>query len=540
MNQPAHVSRFPVEIFRLDVDRSTPADAPRSPFLARFHACLPDRPGSIAGLAGDIAGVGGNISLFHYDRAADAHRVSVEVHLPSAEAVDSLLRVLGEGKGLSPLPPSESGDEVAVTDLDGILEIKVRLVNEPGWLAAFAAVVARLGSNLTYMIYDEGADPFSAVMALVAPGTAGIDRLLEALNERHYSYRVTYRGGQGDEADRVIGLKLVERYFIRLRALLPESDVDEIRGLVESSRDLHQDLIGFYREAGNDLPAADVFETVLSFAARARGNTGDKFVLREMEPIDLGGAELLGFRLPTSENVYLVRHGDELTMIDAGHGIYFADLTRCWERMGLDPSRIRRILATHPDTDHIGAAGYFEEAYGTEVWMHPAGDEIISQMNRGLGAPEKIRKLNRYYTRLSVAFTACRFPGHPRHFETGDLGCAGAFRIADVVLAGPLRFEVLESRGGHVRGQVFLLERKAGLLFTSDYLLNTGSLSPDERSQLGIYRSMVINPNDDPALYRDECADLLSLATDVARGLPPAQGRRISILPGHGDRYTLD
>ncbi len=536
MSDYASAAGFPVGIYRLDASRTTSPDQPHGPFLARFQANLPDRPGSIAALATDIARAGGNISLFHYDRAADPQRVSVEAHLPSEDAVDALLEVLDQGRAQA--PPRESGEEVAVTDLDGILEIKVRLVNEPGWLAAFATVVAGLGSNLTYMIYDEGADPSSAIMAMVAPGPAGIDRLLEALNERRYSYRVTYRGGRGEEVDRVIGLKQVERYFIRLRALLPESDVDEIRGLVASSRELHQDLIGFYREAGNDLSAADVFETVLSFAARARGNTGDKFVLRRMTPIDLGGVELAGFRLPTSENVYLLRHDDELTMIDSGHGIYFDDLTKAWGRMGFDPARIRRILATHPDTDHIGGAGHFEAAFGTEVWMHPAGAQIISGMNRGLGAPERIRKLNRYYTRLSVAFTACRFPEHPRHFDTGELGYAGAFKVISTVTAGPMRFEVLESRGGHVRGQVFLLERRAGLLFTSDYLLNTGSLSPDERSQLGIYRSMVINPNDDPVLYREECADLLSLASDIDRELSPS-GRRMTILPGHGDRYSL-
>ncbi len=237
-----------------------------------------------------------------------------------------------------------------------------------------------------------------------------------------------------------------------------------------------------------------------------------------MAPIDLGGVELAGFRLPTSENVYLLRHDGELTMIDAGHGIYFDDLTKAWAGMGFDPARIRRILATHPDTDHIGGAGHFEAAFGTEVWMHPAGAEIISGMNRGLGAPERIRKLNRYYTRLSVAFTACRFPEHPRHFDIGELGCAGAFKVVGTVTAGPLRFEVLESRGGHVRGQVFLLERRAGLLFTSDYLLNTGSLSPDERSQLGIYRSMVINPMTTPPSTGRNAPTFSASPSDIDRG----------------------
>ncbi|HEX9137324.1 MAG TPA: MBL fold metallo-hydrolase, partial [Nitrospirota bacterium] len=353
--------------------------------LVKFRIYLPDRPGSLAGFATAIANVGGNISFFHYDRSADSSRVVVEVQLEGEDSLGVLLQSLQENQyGFESMRGGP--DDVLVTAVESILEIKVRLVNRPGSLASFARLLAEHDANVIYMLYDEDINPESAdiVMATVNPQEVNV--LLQAVNEDGYHYRVVYRGSNEQEAAHIIGLKMVEKFFLRLKKLLPSSDVAEIKSLVESSRELYQDLVHFANESGNNLEAGDVFETVLTFASRARSQTGENFSSTAMQPLRFHNwVTLLGFRLPSSENFYLLRDGEDLTMIDAGHGIYYEDIKRLIRQQGMDPAWVRRIFVTHPDTDHAGTSGYFEQEFGTVVFMHPGSADVITHMNRAHG-----------------------------------------------------------------------------------------------------------------------------------------------------------
>ena len=527
---------FPLRIYRR-VESGMPGESPSQAFLlVKFHVYLPDQPGSLAGFASDIAATGGNVSFFHYDRSVDASRVAVEVQFSNDQGSQALTKVL-EKKHYSSELLRTSSHEVEVVSLENVLEVKVRLQNRPGALAAFADLLSQHGANVIYMLYDEEVDAGSADIAMATKDTAEITRLMEAMNEQGHHYRVIYRGADAEGAAQVIGLKMVEKFFLRLKRLLPESDIEDLRSLVRSSAELEQDLVRFYTEAGKNLEAGDVFEKVLALASRSRAKTGVKFRVLEMPPREFPGkVKLLSFRLPTSENFFLFVHGSELTMIDTGHGVYYEDIKGLLRKKQLDPAAVRRIFITHPDTDHAGGSGYFQQEFGTEVYMHPGADEVIRNMNRGVGASGDLLNLNKYYTRLSSRFTECRFPERITYFPVKDPGRAGRFRtIADFDI-GPLRFEAVESLGGHTPGLVFYLNRQRGLLFTSDFLLNVPSLSADEKEHLNIYRYLLTNPNRDTRVYMEETEALKELAQEVQQSLVPA-GRKVTIFPGHGAYY---
>ena len=524
-----------VKIFR----RVTPIVGGNTPLLlAKFRVYLPDRPGSLAGFASTIAQAGGNISFFHYDRSIDSSRVAVEVQLADEDSVTALLSTLRQREYCTD-KKSDGPDELIITALENILEVKVRLKNETGSLAAFARLLALHDANIIYMLYDEDIDAGSANIAMVAAGTLEIDRLLRVVNEQGYHYRVLYRGSDEKAAANVIGLKLIEKFFIRLRKLLPSHDVAEIRSLVDSSRDLQEDLLRFSTEAGNNLEAGDVYETVLTFASRSRSRINEKFSAVPMKPLRfLDRVDLLGFRLPTSENIYVFRSGDELLMIDAGHGIYYQDIKRLLTSHGMDPSRVKRIYLTHPDTDHAGSSGYFEREFGTAVFMHRGAADVIASMNRAHGATGSLLNLNKYYTKLSSRFTECLFPDKPHYFPPGMTDSTEGFNVVDTFSIGSLVFDVLESHGGHTPGLVFFLNREFGLLFTSDFLLNVKSLTPEDKEHLGIYRYLLTNPNRDSIIYRKETDLLKEMMLSLHKELKRKKGGSAMIFPGHGDYYS--
>jgi len=520
--------------------RLSPGAPPENPILAKFRIELPDRPGSLAGFASTIAMAEGNISFFHYDRSIDSSRVAVEVQLADESSVNALLSALRDREYR--IEEVRAGqDEVAVTALESVLELKVRLENKPGALAGFARLLAGHDANVIYMLYDEDIDPESADIALATVSPREIDRLLHAVNEQGYHYRVVYRGSDEQAAQNIIGLKIVEKFFLRLKKLLPSSGVAEIKSLVDSSRELQQDLVQFATAAGNNLEAGDVFETVLTFASRSRSRTGELFTPGEMKPLRfLDQVDLFGFRMPTSENFYLFRWDDELVMIDAAHGIYYSDIKTLLRSRGMDPARVKRIYVTHPDTDHAGTAGYFEREFGTAVYLHAASADVIANMNRAYGATGSLLNLNKYYTRLSARFTECLFPSRSLHFPAPTGRTLGPFNVLDTFMIGPLAFDVLEGMGGHTPGLVFFLNREFGLLFTSDFLLNVKSLTAEDREHLGIYKYLLTTPNRDSRVYREETAALRDMILRLNKELKQKKGGRATVFPGHGDYYSAE
>jgi hypothetical protein len=121
--------------------------------------------------------------------------------------------------------------------------------NEPGTLAVFARLLAEHGANVIYMLYDEDIDPASADIAMATTSPQEINRPCRPSTKRGYHYRVLYRGSDAQEAANIIGLNMVEKFFLRLK-LLPTSDVAEIKSLIESSKDLYQDLAAVLCRSG--------------------------------------------------------------------------------------------------------------------------------------------------------------------------------------------------------------------------------------------------------------------------------------------------
>lgn len=530
------ISSLPVKIYkRIGV----PTKKTDVHLVLKFRVFLADRPGSLADFALLIAGSNGNISFFHYDRSLHSNRVVAEVQISSWDDLAALADSMEEQRTLIE-ETSILRDDVQITSIENILEIKVRLENKPGTLAAFANLLKSHRANVLYMLYDEDIDLESADIAMATKDLGEIDSLLDAVNKAGFYYRVLYRGTDEKKVEHIIGLKLVEKFFLKLRKLLAHEDFDELRSIVDSSQDMQADLVQFYEEAGKYLESGDVFEKILALASQSRSRIGERFSAIGMPPVQINkNVTLYSFRLPTSENIYLFHHDGELTMIDAGYGVYYEDIKKLLREKTIEPSQVTRIFLTHPDADHAGTAEYFADEFGTQVFLHPGCRGVIENENRAYGLTGRLADLNKYYTRLINTFTKSRFHRNITYFPLSDLGYSGAFKVVFSFEIGGLKFEALESHGGHVPGHVFFLNREYGLIFTSDFLINVQSLSPEERNVLGVYRYLLTNPNSDSQLFKKESEALKKVIIALDAGLRKHR-RYVTIFPGHGEYYRAE
>jgi len=95
----------------------------------------------------------------------------------------------------------------------------------------------------------------------------------------------------------------------------------------------------------------------------------------------IGGSDISH---PYDCSVYLLDAGD-LVLIDSGAGSSFDTLISNIRSLGLDPKKLKAVLATHAHIDHIGALHQFRAEYGVQVITHELDAAKIEQA-RGVGA----------------------------------------------------------------------------------------------------------------------------------------------------------
>jgi glyoxylase-like metal-dependent hydrolase (beta-lactamase superfamily II) len=192
-------------------------------------------------------------------------------------------------------------------------------------------------------------------------------------------------------------------------------------------------------------------------------------------------------------------------------------------------SSLSRIIVTHADADHCGAAGFFS----VPVFVHAGTLEIIRTNNRAYGSRNEDSVLEAFYTKMINLFSKFNTPPDIRCFPGPAGATRGIFPVIGTVEIGDMILEVLESLGGHTFGQVFLYSREQGLLFAADSVINFASLSKERADYSSLAAFLVTSVNVDSELATKERRALLELARDTDEDLKKA-GKRCLVCGGHG------
>ena len=222
-------------------------------------------------------------------------------------------------------------------------------------------------------------------------------------------------------------------------------------------------------------------------------------------------------------------------LVDTGYGIYHDDVVHMLADHGInDLSLIKRMFISHADADHSGGAGLFE----AESFAHPGTVDIVERSNRAYGSKLQSSVLEEVYTRLINMFSNFRPPATFSLLQD-DLGARGPFRIVARDRFAGMEFEVLESLGGHLHGQVFLLFPDEGVLFSADSLIGFDSLTPEREEFNILAKNLMTSVNVDSEKASQERKGLLALASQIDAQMVAA-GKRCIICGGHGAICVLE
>jgi len=117
---------------------------------------------------------------------------------------------------------------------------------------------------------------------------------------------------------------------------------------------------------------------------------------------------------PRDALAYLVEDHGDLALIDAGAGPSYPGIVRNIRALGLDPTRLKLIVATHAHIDHVGALSAFVRDFSPVVAAHQADAWALETADPAFTAARA------YGLRLEPVEVALKLQGRENRLALGD------------------------------------------------------------------------------------------------------------------------
>jgi glyoxylase-like metal-dependent hydrolase (beta-lactamase superfamily II) len=476
---------------------------------------MPNTPGSLHRAAEIIKKYEGNINRIQYDRRIDPATVFYEV-TASTEAFREITRDLSLlGYLQTSLKPLN------------FLKFCVYLPHQPGALYEFLNITTSVGANIAFIDFDDkGRHPDRLTVSLNLEQSSVVDQLLNQLKSCYHLEILEY-DTTGKHLDDTV---FYVRYAQAIRELIGESEENFLLAFLADTNHIVQELM----TQGND--PRKVFESVLMTGQTMWATTRDRFSADVQKFQITEECTLFCFQVPCGGNIFLIATPGEKVLIDTGYGIYHPDVLSMLSRYGLgDERQVSRIIVTHADADHCGAAGYFT----APISMHEGTLAIIKKNNRAYGSRSEHSVLEEFYTKMINLFSKFHSPDKVECFSHNAITMQGIFPVIGLVSIGDLELEVLEGLGGHTFGQIYLYSRKEGILFAADSVINFSSLTKERADYSSLAAFLVTSVNVDSDLAKKERKALLEIVFETDKALLTT-GKRCLICGGHGAVSVLE
>ena len=474
-----------------------------------FIAHMPDTPGSLHRAAEIIKKYDGNINRIQFDRRIDPGTVFYEVTATDESYREITRDLAGIGYLQTSLKPLN------------FLKFAVFLPNRPGALFEFLGYTTSAGANIAYIDFDDrGQHPDRLTVSLSLEQNPEVDRLLDELKSR-YRLEIIEYDTTGKHLDDTV---FYVRYAQAVRELIGDSEEPFLLSFLGDTNHMAQELMN------RGCNPRQVFDSVLDTGRSMNRTNGPGFyaAVQRFSVTDM--VTLHCFQPPCGGSLFVLSTPDEMLMIDTGYGIYHDSVMAMLAQYGLgEEKKISRIIVTHADADHCGAAGFFT----VPVFMHEGTLNIIKTNNRSYGSRSDHASLDEFYTKMINLFSRFNTPTDIRCFGPAEPVTRGIFPVIGRFRIGNVDLEILDGLGGHTHGQVFLYSKDHGLLFTADGLINFASLTRERADYSSLAAFLVTSVNVDSEYAKKERVALIALAHETDAALS-GTGRRCLVCGGHG------
>lgn len=465
-----------------------------------YITSVPNHIGAFLAASRALGALGVNITRVSYNKAVDSHTIFIEAD-GSAEQLaqaDEALRALGYLRG--------GPTHTRVT----LLEFQLRDI--PGSVTQVLALISRFQFNLCYLSSQQnGTDYQLFQMGLVVQDPARLQAFVQQARAL-CPVRVIDDPHAAQSLD---------------NSLFYESFVSELCSTMDLPPSARQALCVNVNLAMQTLDARGLspnrtFETIRQFAHLLSACRGAAFSPRVTTRQLTAETSITLIEPPCGSNTAILRHGGEVLFLDSGYACYQAQMLPLLRQLVPDlQTRKKRILITHADVDHCGLLPMFDEV----LLSAKSAESLRLEYADGDGFREQ-NPLHKPYIQICKLLTGYR-PPQPEHLRvlwgTLEPQQTPLLRIGEFHF-GDLQFAVYEGAGGHLPGEIILLDETHRLAFTGDVYVNLHGMTEEQTAYNRCAPILMTSVDTDPALCAAERQAIFELLTPGSWQLFGAHG----------------
>ena len=413
---------------------------------------MPNHIGAFLKASRCFSELGINVTRVSYNKAVDSHTLFIEVdgEQPQLEKANEKLKQIGY---------LSNGEENGK-----IILIEFRLEDKPGSVTNVLELISKFNFNISYISSQENGSGYQRFkMGLYVNE---VDGLSEFLAHAEKLCQV-----------RVIDYNNSEKVFDN--SIFYNSYVDGLVKTVKLSQEKKEELLVNVNLAMQTLDEQGLspyktFDSISKFAELLAECKGDKFNPRITVHKVSEKTKITLIEPDCGSNTAIIESDGERVFVDSGYACYKKEMLKIIKSLVPDfKSAEEKLIITHADVDHCGLINEFDQVIASQRSI----ESLSAETDKKAGFRER-NHLHLPYVNICKILTEYEtvdknklLPSWNKSSLTAPIEQIGFYSV------GELNFEVYEGRGGHLLGEIILIDFESKVAFTGDVFINLTDLT---------------------------------------------------------------
>ena len=422
-----------------------------------YVTTMPNHIGAFLQASRCFARLGVNITRVSYNKAVDLHTLFID-----AEGTPEQLRAADEELSAIGYLPRVEGEP-------HVMLLEFRLRDEPGGVTRVLELIEKFAFNISYMSSQENGSEYQLFkMGLFVEKAEDLNAFLAEAEQLCQVRVIDY-----NRSEKVFDNSIFYHSFVSGLVEAIGGD-EEARSALMINANLAMQTLD---ERG--LSPYRTFDSISRFAELLSLCRGEAFSPRVTRHAITPDTAITVIEPPCGSNTMIVESCAETLVIDSGYACYEEEMLPLLRKLLPDwDSMKKRILITHADVDHCGLLHLFDEILASAR----SRECLRLEYEQGAGFREQ-NPLHKPYIEICKTLTAYRNTDPARVTALwGDLKPLGRplAPIGDFAV-GELRFEVYEGMGGHLPGEIVLIDYAHRVAITGDVYVNLKGMTSEQK-----------------------------------------------------------
>ena len=413
---------------------------------------MPNHIGAFLKASKCFSELGINITRVSYNKAVDSHTLFIEVDGEDAQFIKANEKL----KEIGYLTNGDMNTKIVL--------VEFRLEDKPGSVTSVLELISKFNFNISYISSQEnGSDYQHFKMGLYVNDASDLTEFLVQAQELCEV--------------KVIDYNKTEKVFDN--SIFYNSYVDGLVKTMGLSEKKKEDLLVNVNLAMQTLDEQGLspyktFDSISKFAELLAESKGHNFKPRVTVHNITDKTKITLIEPNCGSNSAIIESDGERVFVDSGYACYKQEMLELIKSLVPDfKSKKETLIITHADVDHCGLLNEFDEI----VVSQRSFESLSAETDEKAGFRER-NYLHLPYVNICKTLTA---------YETAEKSklCAlwnkstltAAIEQIGFYTVGELNFEVYEGKGGHLPGEILLIDYEHKIAFTGDVFINLTDLT---------------------------------------------------------------